>query len=110
MGRHDRHLKLMRKALIANMGKYIEVIKRYFPEGSQVFQPAAGPAFWIELPKNTNAIQIYRKAIQEKVVIGPGPIFTLSGELPNYIRLNFGAHLSARISRAVREVGKLAEL
>jgi DNA-binding transcriptional MocR family regulator len=108
IGGHDRHLRRMRTGLLRNLQDYTDRIEQVFPQGTRVHAPAAGPVLWIELPPRVSAVAIYHEALARKIVTGPGPVFTLNGELPNFIRLSFGAAYSPRIARALQELGRLA--
>jgi DNA-binding transcriptional MocR family regulator len=107
-GGYDRHLRKLRKALATQVQRMILAISQYFPEGTRVTRPAGGFVLWVELPKRVDALELYREALEKKISIAPGPIFSAKQKYPNFIRLSCGQPWSDRLEQALITLGRLA--
>ncbi|SEI97247.1 DNA-binding transcriptional regulator, MocR family, contains an aminotransferase domain [Dyadobacter koreensis] len=108
-GRYDLHMRKMRKALHTQCLRYIQAISDYFPKDTKVSRPQGGYVLWIEMNKNVNAFELFEKALQEKVSIAPGQIFSTDARFTNYIRISFGAPYSEFIDKSLKKLGKIVE-
>ena len=106
-GGYDRYLRGLRQTLSSQQQLYSQAAARYFPEGTKISRPAGGCVLWLELPKNVDALKLYRLATQRNISIIPGVIFSASGQFTNYIRLSCGFPLDDPIDNALRTLGKL---
>lgn len=64
---------------------------------------------WVELPKNIDALKLYRAALAQNISIVPGHIFSPSGQFKNHIRISFGQMWTDAVDRALITLGKLCE-
>jgi DNA-binding transcriptional MocR family regulator len=55
----------------------------------RVSVPAGGLAVWVELPEEVDTLASYPQALKQGVVITPGPLFSISGQFGNCLRLSF---------------------
>jgi DNA-binding transcriptional MocR family regulator len=108
-GGYDRHIRSLRIAFEQQVQMVSQAVTKYFPAGTCVSRPAGGYVLWVELPKNTDSVSVYRAALAEGISISPGPIFSPSGKFRNYIRLNCGRTWSEELDRAVLKLGRLCE-
>jgi DNA-binding transcriptional MocR family regulator len=106
--RYDAHLRKLRQTLQSNLLQYLRCISEYFPAGTKVSQPQGGFILWVELNKKANALELYDKAILNKISISPGTIYTLQKQYRNCFRLNFGLKWHDKIEAAIKLLGKLA--
>jgi DNA-binding transcriptional MocR family regulator len=106
-GRLDLHLRHLRKVLRAQCLRYSQAIAEYFPEGVRVSRPQGGYVLWVELDRQIDAFELFRKAHQHHISISPGQIFSLGGQYSYFIRLGFGAPYSAKIDRSLKILGTL---
>jgi DNA-binding transcriptional MocR family regulator len=63
---------------------------------------------WVELPERVNALKLYRLAMEMNISLAPGPIFSAQRKFENFIRLNYGHPWSARLDKAMENIGKIA--
>jgi DNA-binding transcriptional MocR family regulator len=64
-------------------------------------------ALWVELPQHIQALQVYERALAQKISIAPGPIFSVKRGFQNFLRLNFGNPWTAGIERALLQLGQI---
>jgi DNA-binding transcriptional MocR family regulator len=107
-GGYDRHLRKLRKALAAQVQRVTLAISQYFPEGTRVTRPTGGFVLWVELPKQVDSVDLYRKALEKKISIAPGPIFSAKEKYQNFIRLSCGQPWSNKLEQALMTLGQLA--
>ncbi len=106
-GGYDYHLRKIRKIYAEQMQRMSEAVTRYFPEGTKATRPTGGQVLWVELPKKIDALELYRRALREKISIAPGPLFSPKQAFPNFIRLNCGNPWSEVIENAMIKLGQL---
>jgi len=107
-GGYDRHLRKLRKALASQVQRVSLSISQSFPKGTRVTRPAGGFVLWVELPKSVDSLELYRKALEKKISIAPGPIFSAKQKYQNFIRLSCGQPWSDKLGQAVVTLGRLA--
>ncbi|WP_428035269.1 PLP-dependent aminotransferase family protein [Amphritea sp.] len=80
--RRQRHeLRERRDRLIAHL--------RAWPGDLRISLPQGGLAVWVELPDGVDTLEAYPEALDRGVVITPGPLFSVSGQFRNCMRLSF---------------------
>ncbi|HKY06918.1 MAG TPA: PLP-dependent aminotransferase family protein [Candidatus Binatia bacterium] len=107
-GGYDRYLRKLRRILMTQVQQMSSAVGKYFPEGTKVTRPQGGYVLWVELPRAVDSIELHRRALERKISIAPGPIFSPKQRYKNFIRLSCGLPWSEKIDRAVRELGDLA--
>jgi len=104
---YDRHLRKVRQTFSQNAKLMSACIKRFFPAGTKISQPAGGYVLWIELPTQVDAMQLYERALEKGITLGPGRMFSAQNDYPNFIRLNY-SYLWDRTSEAgIKELSYL---
>ena len=107
-GRYDYHLRRVTKCYASQIHAMTQAISRYFPEGTRVTRPQGGSLLWLELPKQVDSLELHRRAIEERISIAPGPMFSAKLGFRNFCRLNAGVLWSDRIEQALMVLGRLA--
>jgi DNA-binding transcriptional MocR family regulator len=105
-GSYERYLRGVRQELATQVARISEAILRAFPEGTEISRPQGGFVVWVKLPKGLSSVDLYRKAVDAKINISPGVIFSASGRFENYIRISCGSWSDA-IARAISKLGGL---
>ncbi len=106
-GRYDLHMRSLRKSLHEQSLQYLKALYDYFPDTIRVSQPKGGFVIWVELPQNIDGAILYQKAIEQKVSVAPGQLFSQQQDLHNYFRLSFGTPFSDEVEQALQRLGKL---
>lgn len=106
-GGYDHHLRSFRRIYSRNMSQMIDAISRHFPAGTRMTHPRGGFVLWVEMPEGTDAIRLFQRALEERISIAPGPLFSLSGKYTNFIRLS-AVLWNAEIERGIQRLGELA--
>lgn len=107
--RYDNHLQKLRQALKINQMQYLRCISEHFPADTKLSHPEGGFILWVELNKKINALELYDKAIQQNISIGPGSMYTLQKQFRNCFRLSYGLLWNEKVESSLKLLGKLAE-
>jgi DNA-binding transcriptional MocR family regulator len=105
--RPDLHMRHLRKALHTQSLAYIQGIARYFPPDTRVTQPRGGYVLWVEMNRAVHSFELFRSAIEEKISISPGQLFSLDQRYGHCMRISFGLPYTAAIDKALKVLGKL---
>lgn len=109
-GGYDHHMRHLREAFQTQIRHVRESVERNFPQGTRLTRPEGGFLLWVELPKGINSIELFQRALAEKIYIAPGKIFTSGDRFDHYIRLNCGYPWSAELEKGLIRLGKLCEV
>jgi DNA-binding transcriptional MocR family regulator len=104
-GMFERHLRHLVPGVRTGVGRLRGCIARHFPVGTRVSDPKGGFFLWVELPKGTDSLTLFRAALKEGVSLAPGCIFSLGGGLDRFLRLNGAA--SGDFDQAMGILGRL---
>ena len=103
-GAYQRQLRAMRSAFALQAAQMIAAIGREFPAGTKVTRPAGGFLLWVELPRSIDAIRLCEQALERRISLSPGPMFSARLRYRNFIRVNCGFPWSPQIERAIRRL------
>jgi DNA-binding transcriptional MocR family regulator len=107
-GAYDRHLRTLRRQLGDLRAQHARTISDVFPPGTRLTRPKGGHLLWVEFPPGFDAVALHARALAHHISIAPGPMFTLSGDYGNCVRLNVGHPWDARVEHALEVLGRLA--
>jgi len=89
----------------------VEAIKKYFPASARYTIPEGGLFMWVALDEDKKAMDLFQKAIDQKVAFVPGVHFYPGLDVHNDLRLNFSMVSVDMIDEGVKRLGALiAEL
>jgi DNA-binding transcriptional MocR family regulator len=108
-GRYEHHLRKLRQTLHANSLQFMRAIGEYFPDGIKLTNPTGGFILWVELDKGIDTYSLYQEAIQQKISIAPGTIFTLQERYQNCMRLSYGMPWTHDVDKALKKLGNLVK-
>lgn len=106
-GGFNYHLRRLRRAFETQQGPMLQAIARHFPAATRVTRPEGGYFLWLEMPERVNALEVHRLAVQQKITVAPGPIFSPQRKFQNCLRLNYGLPWSPQVESAVATVGRI---
>jgi DNA-binding transcriptional MocR family regulator len=107
-GNYDRHLRRLRKAYRDQVEQMRYAIADAFPDGTRITRPSGGFVLWVQLPKQIDAIALFKKSLAEGVSVTPGVLFSSTARFNNCIRVSCGLPWSERIEVAVASIGRIA--
>ncbi|MFC2064788.1 PLP-dependent aminotransferase family protein [Chloroflexota bacterium] len=101
----DRHVRIIRKTYKERRDMMLETMTEYFPEEVRWTHPKGGMFLWGILPKNLDAAEILKAAIERKVAFVPGFAFHATGGGNHTMRLNFSYCDPATIREGILRLG-----
>ena len=107
-GGYDHHLRRLRAGFASQVQQTSHAIAEYFPNGTKITRPAGGFVLWVELPVKVDALELFRRAREERISIAPGPMFTTTKRYRNCIRVGCGHLWSAKLEMGLMRLGQLA--
>lgn len=107
-GGYDNHLRRLRRHLRSQVERYAAEITARFPQGTRLSRPRGGFVLWAELPPGVDSLELQERALDQKVVVAPGPIFSASGGFRNFLRIGCGHPWTEEIARALQIVADIA--
>lgn len=103
----DAHLAKLCSALQTQQSSTVEAIRNHFPASVRISVPDGGYFLWLELPKEVDALEVHRLALERDISIAPGPMFSARREFNHCLRLNCGHPFTPQIDRAVAQLGSI---
>lgn len=104
----ERQLKLFRSSLQQGRDDLLEMVRRYFPAGTQVRVPEGGYFAWLELPAGVDSMLLHQEALGRDISLAPGAIFCAREMRSSALRLNYGHPEDGRIPAALQWLGQQA--
>ena len=86
----DNHIEKITEFYGKQKQAMMDAIEKYFPKDVQVAEPEGGMFLWVTLPKGVSAMELFDKAIKEKVAFVPGNPFYVGDNIEeNTMRLSY---------------------
>lgn len=104
----DRHLRQLRCNLKERVDQMSDAVARYFPVGTRYSRPRGGYVLWVELPEGVDSNILFEQAASKGIAVAPGPIFSVSSNYRNFIRLNCSHPPSEELDLAMDWLGRCA--
>ena len=107
MGIFDRHLRQMKRIYKEQRDYFLHLVSLHLPKDIRLTHPEGGYVIWLELDKEIDSMVLYERALKEKVCIAPGPLFSVSRQYKNFIRINYGKATKQDLEKAMVILGRL---
>ncbi|OZB45326.1 MAG: transcriptional regulator [Thiomonas sp. 15-66-11] len=107
-GGYEQLLRQLRRTLADQVTTARQIVAEAFPPGTKVTDPGGGYVLWMELPRGIDTIELYRRCIEQRIVIVPGALFTNTHRYGNCLRLSAGGRWTPEREQALRTVGRIA--
>ncbi len=101
----DKHIQLIRSVYGKRRSAILAALERHMPPGVRWTKPQGGLFIWAVLPKQLDAAEILRDAIEELVAFVPGSAFYDDGTGENTMRLNFSNATEEKIEEGIARLG-----
>ncbi len=107
MGGYEQHLRRLRRLYAAQLDRLRGLLAAHFPVGTRATAPQGGFLLWVELPEGCDSALLFRQALQHKISIMPGTLYSPSGRYNRHIRLSGCYPFSERHIKALLQLGEL---
>jgi 2-aminoadipate transaminase len=102
----NEHIQKIREVYGKQCDAMLAAMKQFFPEGITYTKPEGGMFLWVELPKNLAALDLFDRAVKDKVIFVPGDPFYVNKSRMNTLRLNFSCVDEKTIAIGIERLGK----
>lgn len=101
---YDAYLDGLRRGYAAKKEVFLDAMEDSFPDTVTWNDPDGGMFVWLRTPEGTDAMRLFERALEGKLVVMPGhPFHVRGGE--NTIRLNFATPTEEQIHRGMQVLG-----
>ena len=107
-GGYDRHLRTLRATLKKQAMRTALAVQRYFPEKTRLALPEGGTLLWIQLPRGTDSLELYERALSRNISVIPGTVCSNTGQFSNHIMLSCGIPFTREIEKGIQTLGDIA--
>jgi len=101
------HIEKIKRVYKERRDTMLQAFEDYMPEGTSWTIPRGGLFLWLRLPEGCNSIELFPKAVEEKVAYVPGDPFYPNGGPVNTMRMNFSAANPEKITEGVRRLANM---
>ena len=103
----DRHIATIREAYGRQRDAMIAAIEAHCPAEVAFTRPQGGMFLWMTLPPQLNAVELFERAVGQRVAFVPGTPFFVDGGGAHNMRLNFSNADEDRITEGIRRLGQI---
>jgi DNA-binding transcriptional MocR family regulator len=107
-GSYERHLARLRSKMSDQVMQYRNAVVQHFPTGARVTSPDGGYVLWVQLPGKSSGMALYTRALEDKIAILPGALFSATGRFKDCVRISCGHPWSDATERAIIKLGEHA--
>jgi len=97
----DQHISEIRQVYGEQRNCMVQTMQEQFPENVSFTRPEGGMFVWVTLPEEMSSIDLFHRAIKEKVAFVPGQAFYADGGGRNTMRLNYSNCDTERIVEGI---------
>ncbi len=102
----DEHIETISKLYGDQKKVMIDAIDEYFPDDVQVAHSEGGMFIWLTVPKHISSLDLFDKAIENKVAFVPGIPFYVGEPETNTMRLSFVTVNKEKIREGIKRLGQ----
>lgn len=106
---YDQHIAKIRGLYKKQAQAMIKAMDKYFPKTVTYTKPHGGMFLWVTLPEGVSAMELFPKALENKVAFVPGDPFYINMKNVNTMRLNYTNADSQTIEEGIRKLGELLQ-
>ena len=104
-GAYERHLRLARETYRQRYQRLADLVAEHFPAETCISRPAGGFVAWLQFPHTLDTTRIYHRGLEEKILVAPGELFSITGKYRNCMRLNYSQAWTSEKESAIRTLG-----
>jgi 2-aminoadipate transaminase len=103
----EAHISRIREAYGRQRDLMVDLAGKLFPPEVKLTRPEGGMFIWVTLPEKCSALELFERAVAEKVAFVPGQAFFADGGGRNTLRLNFSNSDEARIEEGMNRLARV---
>lgn len=103
----EAHIEIIKKVYKSRKNLMIETMNKEFPKSTTYTNPDGGLFAWATFPKEIDAAELLKKALEQKVAFVPGEPFYPNGGNKNHCRLNYSGMPEDKIVEGITRLAKV---
>jgi 2-aminoadipate transaminase len=103
----EAHIARIREAYGRQRDLMVDLAEKLFPPEVKFTRPEGGMFIWVTLPEKCSSLELFERAVAEKVAFVPGQAFFADGGGGNTLRLNFSNSDEARIEEGIDRLARV---
>ncbi len=107
--RYEKHLIRLQKTMARQALEMRALLKKNFPRETAVSRPRGGYYLWVQLPGNTDCLDIFEKALARGISIVPGQAFSPEERYRHCMRISFATPITKTLEKGISELASLIE-
>jgi 2-aminoadipate transaminase len=105
----DAHIRDITRAYAARCSLMVTLMEERFPQEVSFTRPDGGMFVWLTLPEGASSMELWRRAMEEKVAILPGMPFYTDGDGDRGVRLNFSNTDPEKIRTGISRLAEILD-
>lgn len=101
-----RHIERFKRRTRKARNAFTSAIEKHFPEGTKISKPRGGYLIWTQLPSGADAIAVSQSISKKGISVSPGPLFSATGRLKQFMRLNVGHDFISDLDKTIQGLGE----
>jgi len=106
---YQEHVEKIIKLYKEQSDAMLAAMEKYFPKNIQYTKPDGGMFIWVTLEEGVSALDLFHKAMEEKVAFVPGDPFYVDKQNVNTLRLNYTNSTPEVIEEGIRKLALIFE-
>lgn len=106
---YDAHIEKIRQLYKTQAQAMVNAMDKYFPKTVTYTKPHGGMFLWVTLPEGVSAMELFPKALENKVAFVSGDPFYINRKDMNTMRLNYTNADCQTIEEGIRKLGALLD-
>lgn len=103
------HIELIKEVYSERRDIMLDSLEKYMPKGIKWTHPDGGLFLWVTLPQTCSSVEIFKKAVEQKVAFVPGNSFHANGGGENTMRLNFSNSSPEKIVEGIKRLADVIQ-
>lgn len=108
-GNIDKHIRKLRRIFASNIAQSVEMIRAYFPAGTQTSNPLGGFTLWVKLPDGIDTGELHQQALASGIFIAPDKLFSSDRRFQGFLRINCAQPMASVLKPAIQTLGQLLQ-
>lgn len=106
-GLMDKHLRARRLELKTQRDQWQQAINQVWGQKVNMTQPEGGLCFWAEWPQALDGLDLYSQALQHRIVLTPGALFSTQQTFDHALRISFALPCTLEHQAALYQIAAL---
>lgn len=108
-GRYENHVRRFQRIIARQALEMKMLLSASLPDYTAISSPRGGFFLWIELPDNVDTLELFSRALDEKISIAPGQAFCTGKRFSNCFRISFVNPVTDETRVGIKKLGKMIE-